>query len=257
MSGIDCWLQPLIQALGIVIGALLVVLQLGRQHKNAILQQREQAGQQLRLQIYRDMAQKLVDASGALSNLHAVFFSTVSGMRTRREALEKFRRDFPGLGVSHEKLLETHSRAVGSLLEVIWILESYEIAFPGFEPFKTRLVERSAALSTAFGNLHSRLSPFLTILLSGDEAAKLGTTKVTPEPPDAAGLAELERLFDELSQIGFDLQGYLFDLRVGAQNRLLSGIFPGHAPERKPTDPRVEVLRPLLGTSLKRKGDGG
>jgi hypothetical protein len=39
--------------------------------------------------------------------------------------------------------------------------------------------------------------------------------------------------------------GFILDIRVAAQNHLLTEIFPGSkAKERQPQDPRFEVLRP-------------
>lgn len=246
------YLQPIIESLGIVIGALIVVWQLGRQHTNAIAQQRDNLREQMRLEIYRDMASKLVGASGALSELHAGCFSIASGLRLRRQMLDEHGRDIGWSDWTHEMLQELGSRTSARLLDVTWIMETYEIAFPGFQEVKSRLVQTSAALSRAFGDFHAKVSQYLTIILPAEQAQALGQTRIRPAPPTGAELDEVEGLSDRLSQIGFDMLGYLFDLRVAAQNHLLAGIFPGRVQEQQPADPRIEVLRPMLESRARR-----
>lgn len=240
------YLQPVIESLGIIVGALIVVWQLGRQHTNAISQLRDNLREQMRLEIYRDMASKLIGASGALSELHARCFSIVSGLRVRRQMLDEHGRDIGWSDWTHETLQELGSRTSARLLDVTWIMETYEIAFPGFQEVKSRLVQTSAALSTAFGDLYAKLSPYLTIFLPAEQAQALGQARIRPAPPTGAELDEIGGLNDRLSQIGFDMLGYLFDLRVAAQNHLLTGVFSGRVRERQPTDPRIEVLRPVI-----------
>ncbi|MBM3301565.1 MAG: hypothetical protein FJY85_16655, partial [Deltaproteobacteria bacterium] len=176
-------------------------------------------------------------------------WSTVGMLDVRRKSLNEGGRDIQSLtSTTSERFTRQYAAASGATLEVIWILESYEIAFPGFETFRTRLVEKSAELSTKFGNLHSALLGYLAMTLPGHE--RQGTMTIVPPPPDTAKLDELRTLSDSLREVEFDIHMYLSDLRVAAQNHLLAGIFPGYrAKERRPDDPRFEVLRPMLGPS--------
>ena len=80
-----------IQIVGLLIGVVVVMLQLSRQHKNAIAEQRDQTREQLRLEIYKEIAAKIIRADSTLTELGTTAWSTV-GMLDVRALLPNWTR---------------------------------------------------------------------------------------------------------------------------------------------------------------------
>lgn len=150
-----------------------------------------------------------------------------------------------------ERLISENSAASSGLISVLRILEDYEIAFAGFERIRQRIGERMQALAAAYRDFYDMVLPFLTIVLSEEEARARGLARVQErEPPPADRIPVIQEAFERVNAAAFDLLSFLFDVRVEAQNHLLGGIFPGRqVPQRRPQDPRLEVMRRALESS--------
>jgi hypothetical protein len=60
--------------------------------------------------------------------------------------------------------------------------------------------------------------------------------------PSPGELHQLKHLIDNYYEAMNEIAGYIFDLRVEAQNNLLSNLFQNRVPQRKPLDPKHKVI---------------
>lgn len=239
-------IQTAVQVVGLIIALVVVMVQLSRQHRNAIAEQRDQAREHLRLEIYKEINPKITAAAMALSRAGSRCWVAVRALELRRKRLnETGLASEPLHTPSEEELDSAHYEALDHLLEVMWVLEGFEIAFQGFDSFRRHLGRAHGDLLSAFSTLKIEIAPLLPVVWPPAEQDRSPQLRKLPQPPDEQSLAELDKLVDGLRQVEYDTLGYLFDLRVAAQNRLLFELFPGSkVRERQPADPRFEVLRP-------------
>ncbi len=246
------WFNAVVQVtttvLSIAAGVFVVVWQLGRQHRAALEQQRAQIRQQLRLDIYKDMIGRLNKAVESMVTFHIACTSTALNLGLRRQFLDQFGRPITTGIQTHLNMISMNSEASKSMISVLYLLEDYEIAFSGFEEIRRRFAERQRDLGPRFTAFFNRIGPFLTIIVSDQEARIHGIPagRHTPTPPTAPEQQVIEHDLREMEGVIYDLFGFILDVKVAAQNHLLAEIFPGsQARERQPEDPRVVVLRPM------------
>ena len=65
---------------------------------------------------------------------------------------------------------------------------------------------------------------------------------MVPPPPTPSQLENLEKLVNKYKSAIDDIGSYVFDLKVEAQNNLLSGLFDNKVPVRKALDPKMIVI---------------
>lgn len=137
-----------------------------------------------------------------------------------------------------------HTDAMQKLAEVLYVMDKYEIAFTDFTAMKLHISETSRKLMGAMSDLHNFTLQFLPMDVMEDDRAKFGGAKVINQPmPDPPAIAQIRTLSEVAAGVNMDLASYLHDLRIEAQNVLLSPVFGGkQAPKRVPGDPRFQVL---------------
>jgi len=225
------------------------MLQLARQHKAALEQQRAQSRQQLHKEIHKDIAERLHKVGESVGNLNITAMTLVMSLRLRRDFLDRFGRPYvTGVDYPPERLIREHNEATGDLISILNVLEDYEIALTGLDDMRRRFAQKVADVSPRWGDFYHKVLPFLAINVSAaDSKIYLVPEGLhTPVPPMAAQIDEIQKEATELQEVLYDLMGFVFDVRVAAQNHLLAELFPGSiARERQPEDPRIEVLRPI------------
>lgn len=230
------WVTPLIYAAGIVLGLVGLGWQLRRQHQTAIDAQREQIREQLRLEIYHEIAAKNQTCSSALTQFGMDIFLFPLSLKQRMRMYSQFKRD-PGPGVhTAERFSTGQARTSEGVIDVMSVLEKYEIALPGFHIFKEKLSKLSDDLREGYSKFHEKIA----LIISHELLSEAG---IPPWFPNEKGLDELSDMASKLHGIEVGMQGVLWDLRVEAQNNLLSNLFKDRVPPRKPGDTQVEVLR--------------
>jgi len=132
-------------------------------------------------------------------------------------------------------LSATHQAAVSKLVDLIYILERYEIVFARFGTIQKALSDSHFGMGSRFTALYSRILPYLP-LVEGSEGTLLGT-------PDASAIADLNDLAAKYAEVCGDLISYLMDLGVEAQNELLGPLFDREVPPRNPADRTKRVLK--------------
>ncbi len=228
---IETWFEPtpIMSVVGLVIGFLIVSWQLDRQHRNTLEANRLQAQNQLKLEIYKEIARP-TEATGQplaeLANMPTFFVI---------ELKHRTRIPMPLLPsrYSFDKLQDLRIRCSDSVIRLMTTLENYEIALPGFAVFSKKLGNASASLNKPFEEFISLASVYADPKISAVQW-----------PPSADDIKQMEKLGGTISELAWTLTLTVEDLRKAAQNFLLGKLFPkDRAQERKPADPTVEVTR--------------
>ena len=237
----DFELDSIVNIVGIVIGAMLLVWQMGRQHKNNLKLQKENFRDELKLEIYQKLGEKISLASDkrikistmartTAISLDSYFFMLSSGVQPKPvpERVQNFHDGY--------RLL------TDSILSLIYMLEDYEIANNSFRIFNMAIQSCNHDLDKSYMALHAALLNLLPIDVAENQQEKVGTDVIIPKGQTKEAILNLKDLSDSFNEKTMDLGCYLYDLQVEAQNTLLGGLFEQRRATRKPTDPRYVVI---------------
>ena len=231
------WLGDLLTLFGIFVGAFVVVWQLGRQHKQAMELQKENAREQLRLQVYQEFAPVLVDASDKAINagtyvalmainMHAYSVQCARGLKPaplKERAIEFCRR---------------HHDAANEIVKIIRLIEKYQVVTHDLEIFQLALNVASHDLRETFSPLYESMLAILPM----DILTPNGTQAMNVICPTSQHIQDFETLTSAYVAAKDDFEGYLFDLNVELQNIFLSNLFNNRVLRRKPISPIVKVI---------------
>lgn len=221
-------------AVGMIASVGIVLFQLGRQHKSSLKLQRNNAREQLKLRVYELLIEKAhvfadteLDAGSYANSIYRELESRnwAAGAGLNRETTD----------LRADRLSTLHHAASSSLVDLIVAIETWEIAFPAAELFRT-------ALSSANHDVEETFSPLF------NEAIRLLPTDLgekglhVPPLPSVAKLEELKVLTASYTDARSTLRTYTHDLVVEAQNLLLSKLFKRRVGIRKPIDPQYKVI---------------
>ncbi|MCB7129439.1 MAG: hypothetical protein J3T61_07880 [Candidatus Brocadiales bacterium] len=241
------WITPLATGIAAFVGAIgaffIARWQLGKQHESAINAQRELVREQLQLNIYRDIADKMEMCSNALNQFMISTISFPISLRTRMRIYSAFKRDSGPEDYTTERFSEVRARASDGVFGVMWILEKYEIVLPDFQVFREKLSKRNQDLSVECDKFHEKARPFLL-----PEPPR--NSSGVPQFPTDDEFSELEEITSTLRGITLDLQMYLKDLITEAQNHLLANLFETRISPRTPSDSRFEAIRVDAGHKM-------
>lgn len=226
--------------IGIIVGILIVIWQLGRQHKSSLLLQRENAREELKLRLHEILVQKVRKLSHANTAAAMYAFSIPFNLKIYQDQLSQGLRPSPVKERTPE-LSRLHWEAHAAYIELLQEFEAWSIAFPGLEVFQV-------ALNTAAHDANKAFTPLFTGLL-----------KVLPiDPPEDAppsvprpflrstiseeDLAHINTLLEPYKKAMDDIGCYVHDLTIESQNNLLSELFEGRVPARKPLDSSLKAI---------------
>jgi len=189
--------------------------------------QEEHLKNELKVRLYPEIADALHRTAEALQAAALGYEVTVGDLKRRTET---------GTGGSQrtsEELADRHRDAARQVTALLMVFEKYEIVFARFAGIRRQFADEHLRLLTAHSTLFSRLLLFLPSVQ--------GT--VLPHQPRLQDVAELEVLAKAYRDVEGDLQGYILDASVEAQNELLGDLFKRQLPSRNPLDSSVKVLK--------------
>ena len=232
----------------IVIATLMIVWQMGKQHRSSLDLQRENTRAELRADIYSTLIDGINRAASAqIDASNYVRFLPVS-IRTYRDQI--------GLGMNplpvKERSLEIrrrHYEMTTSVIKLLGVFESYAIAVPEFGVFHDAFNSAIHDVGQAFDPLFQGTLRILPIdAPTAQDAGRTANDQVpvpahVPAPLTDNEFQELDQLVERYLDAASDVACYIYDLRVEAQNELLSELYPNQrAPRRQPPDPRYRVI---------------
>ncbi|AMQ90492.1 MULTISPECIES: hypothetical protein [Marinobacter] len=230
----------LLTLIGIIVGAIVLVWQIGRQHRSSLELQKRNAQEALKVEIYKTLTLRLRDVTR--TNVTAMMYAV--NVPSRIEVFQNsIKKNIP-LPFPRERAIEfshLHSAANDALIALIQEFEAWSIVFPEIELFQTALNSANHDARNASNELFNRFIIILPTDPPHDAPSK--TPRPIPASPVSADqLSELERLVEEYRRAMDEIGCYVIDLQIEAQNKLLSGLFEHRVPRRKPLDSRFKVL---------------
>jgi hypothetical protein len=232
------WIGDLLTVISILVGFGLIAFQLKRQHENDISTQRENNREQLRLEIYQEFSTCLDEANSKTSKASGYAFNLSNNVSMYTQLRESSMAVFPVSQRANE-FTELHSISNHSIIELIKLIEKYEIVSPKLEIFKLAFNAASYDITQAYTDL----IPYLFKVLPMDIVDDSGILQVqnvrdfTREEID-----ELNSLINKYCKHHNELGGYLFDLNLELQKTFLGNLFENQVKERRPIDPKCIVV---------------
>lgn len=236
--------------LTIISAIYIAFLQINRQLENTIKAQRTNKLDELHMQIYKEIADKIETCEVTLTNSYEIFRRIPISFENKISE-DNYARTI-GLPESSFKISERFSTLNAQQFEVtskftqmLSVMEKYEIAFDNFTTMYQHLSQRHQKLIEAISDVIHFTMQFLPVDVKEEDQAIFNGAKVIIKPlPDLKTIAHIRALSESASEQSLTMTAFLHDLRIESQNALLSPIFNGKtAPKRIPGDPsRYPVL---------------
>jgi len=232
------WIGDLITIFGIVVGAGLILYQLGRQHKNELRIQQENYREKLRLEIYQEFSKVLEEANDKTSDVGMYAFIIPTHFKVYMAQLNAGLKPAP-LRARAREFSNKHSNASNSIIKLIRLFEKYEIISPELDIFKLAIIVANYDIREAFQPLFNLLSQMLPI----DIVDNTGNTQLANiRMPSPEQMIRLDDLVGKYKNAEDDLRCYLFDLNIELQNIFLRNLFNNEVKRRNPLDPKIKVI---------------
>jgi hypothetical protein len=206
-------------------------MQIQKTHRGNISAQREHLRNELRVSLYEK-------ASGVFQNASITIGRAETTIRSAVMSLDMMAKGVPlAPRTTVQDTIEAHSGLSDAVSQVLRTLEQYEIAFSRFQSFRREFSESHQAALNAHVPLFAKLSGFIPS--EHQESGKVLGPRAIPTKDD---VKDLKALADTYLAAAGDLQGYIIDLQIEAQNELLGELFEHQLPPRAPGDESVKVL---------------
>lgn len=220
------WQDSGIQILTIVSGFIVVVFQLGRQHKNAINLEELNAKKKLHLEIYQKISEQINKAQAAekISIYGLTLPDKISDYvaRSRQETLPE----------RIEEIIRKFGAYSDEITKLIILIEEYEIALNKFGIFRIVFSCQMEKVSDDYFKFTNPLHQYLPI----DLPDHMNMTPIPLVRPSAEMIKELKDSGKKFHETVMDMSCYIYDFRVEAQNHLLGELFKRKLEPRRPTD---------------------
>lgn len=232
------WIGDLLTVLGIIVGALMIVFQLGRQQRHESAMQKDNFREQLRLEIYQEFSKVLAETSNKIAKVGSYVHLIDTFAKVNLDQINVGVTP-PPISSRSPEFSAKHYEATRSYIELIELCEKYEIVSPELYIFRLAIHDGLHNLEKAFQSLNSFLIKFLPMDAVDNQgnARVLNVNVVTSDQIDL-----LSNLVTTYTNASGDLGGYLFDLNVELQNIFLSGLFKNKVKRREPIDKNIKVI---------------
>lgn len=220
--------------------ALLIIWQMGRQHKNSLKLQQENFRAELRLQIYKEIGQKISDASEKILKVGNMVQAIGLSFDTYFQVLSLGITPSP-IPDREKRIQSAHFEALNSITQLKRKMEEYEIVNPNLSIFRSALSASHYDILIKFGPLLSNVLWYLPRDIP-KEKQQLGKEVIIPKLPDKEGLKKIKTITAEYYDLTLDAATYIHDLAREAQNTLLGELFDHRIPKREPIDPKQIVI---------------
>jgi hypothetical protein len=218
----------LIQLVAFVVGIGVVWFQLNKQRQL----QKENHLIQARREIYREITDRMEQASPAgVSITLDLLVGLLEKAKNKRDETGIYRP--PPMRV--EGIVDDFKQVQSRLFGVTGTIEKYEIVSVNQPLFRRALVAKITELSDSFMPIIFLL-PYL--LISKDGINDPGNLLI----PNEEERSDIQEKIDQFKEIASDIDGFLYDVQVEAQNVLLGALFERKLETRKPLDNSLLVL---------------
>ncbi|TIP26251.1 MAG: hypothetical protein E5X67_21050 [Mesorhizobium sp.] len=223
-------------AFSTVVGAMLVIWQIGRQANHAILQNRNNAALKLKVELYEEIVQLCHDASEASTNLASYIrrFNIDLGLFS---SMTKVGQNWNRPKARAEGLMAAKDEFDKMAIKLMYFTEQWGIIDPRTSIFRTAVSVTLHDLELAFQPYFSKVLPWMPRGADNEVPGFLWHS------PDDRTIAEIADSSVPVIDDVMNLESYVIDMQTEMQNLLLGDLFKHRLPARAPLDPTRKVLR--------------
>ena len=221
----------LVVAGGIIVTVRMAYVQMQKSQRATLAAQEAHLRNQLKVRIYEHSTATFEQGSDLISKSWAGTEATIFSLR-----MEVQGHPFSPARTWGE-LSDAHLAALRAVTAVLKKLEQYEIAFARFGSIRRGIAQGHRTFMEAYSKLSSKLGAYLPNTHPDTGAALPSIATLKKE--DLPGLEQLQKAYADICG---DMECYILDLQIEAQNELLGSLFDHELPPRHPKDPNVKVL---------------
>lgn len=233
-----------------LIAASMIIWQVGRQAKSAIVLQHEASRQGLKLEVYRhfdDVLAAAITSSGkAASDARTLSFNLHNTISLSRQGIMPYNVKYPA-----ELYSDNDSRLGESIYRVLALLERYQIINPHLDLFNLAINSASHDIRNAHIEMYHEILKFIPTEAYFAKAAAAGFSLQIPTDDD---LQRLDYVIDKYVNATDTYGCYIHDLNIALQNEMLGDLFKNKLAPRQPLSNKHKVvtLNPASYDDLKR-----
>jgi hypothetical protein len=227
----------------IVVTIFIAVMQIGKQFKNTLASQRSSKLDEFHLKIYNEIADSIKSYGDSLAKLSGFVTSLPSNIKNKIIFVQEANTiGMTGITYSLTERYEHFAKlnidtmtCYGSVLAVI---DKYEIAFNNFGTIRLEIDKTYNKLLKTCMEFGFVIEKYLPIDIEKEHQDILGGKTLPLKIPDEVTLENIKSMSKITDDLIMDMICYVHDLRVEAQNELLSPIFESKkALPRRPPGP--------------------
>lgn len=239
---------------GIVTGVLVIVWKIAKQHESSFELQQEGKRAELRAALYSELLEGISDAMEKLVTVSTYTRLTPISIS---DYAHQVQQGYNPVAVKQRALefVQLDSEMTTAIIRLIESFESYAIAVPEFEVFQVAFNSALHDARQAFNPLYQELLGWLPMDVPPQQLHEgpIALPPFVPGVPTNVQLRQISTLTDSYLNALDNIDSYVHDLRVEAQNSLLSGLYPSSkAPCRVPLEAAHLVITFENAETLKR-----
>jgi hypothetical protein len=230
------WTGHLIAAIAAILGALMIVWQIGRQRRNEIASQLENFKIGLRLQVYQEFSARLSSASTALGS--AGMYAFCGPRHMEMTFLGPTRGQPSAIADRAKTFLDLDSTAQREIADTIILLEKYLLIHPDMDVLRM-------ALSSVAHDMREAFHPLFAFMLEHfpiDGPSPTGPQTLNVKAFTRQQVEQAHPLAMSYYSAATDAQSYVTDIQTELQFIFLGDLFPNRPIRRSPADPAKRVL---------------
>ena len=237
----------IVTMLGIIVTMIISIYQIKSQFKYSIKAQQLSKLDELHLEIYNQIADGVMGFVEALSSLSATVKVIPFNLENKYvDNLHAKDLGVPAVDIinnRYDDFLEIGYRAGRSYVDLLGVIDKYELAFADFGNMRKQIDDKYQVMSKSLMEFGLLVHPYLPYDVVKEDQERLGIKVYPTSTPDEITICNIKKSSSTLCEIILDLMCFAHDLRTETQNTLLSPLFDGKkAPRRNPPDASVNKV---------------
>lgn len=224
----------LVTIVGITVSAAVLLFQSFLQNRSNIKLQERNIKEDIKRKFHAEIEEALSKASSASSKMTTTLLDIYwIQYPSIKRSLEN---GFPlGFRTKMEDVMKSHSNNTSAAIEVILVIEKYEILHPEINIFKTAINVAVDGMWEHYQNLQNELMTFLP-------SVAIEEKKISIPFPSVEKMNNFKKTLDLFLEANTHLSNWLGDFRIEIQNLLLGELFKHRVPYRNPIDKKWLVV---------------
>jgi len=248
LEGLSKFIVLNIDRIGVVLAAIfgagVVLWQTNRQARANLKLQKENFKEELKLEIYRTLAGEIKKAGECLSKYYVTIVNAPSEIERYWKLKEEFGFNPTPIGIKSDKWISDYGNVIESVKNTTKIIEDYEIVYSNFKIYRKIIAYQNNRIQKINSKLFYEIIQYFPVNVTDDKLQETIGNFIEPKKPDQEKLELLKGYANKLSGEVMNLEAYLYDLSVTAQNQLLGNIFNHRLEYREVADSEFIVIKP-------------